>query len=176
MGSIIKQAKNITQTAGNKITQIAKETNYTAEKITITSYKDNIQIAAPSGRVSQMAEQGIRYASDHPTDRIPYATAPKLKGQVIFCNGFHTSVGGVLNSMTNYVPGIDKPTFLSKFLNTDAENTHHKKGSIDTLDKHADAIPVEMNKDVETNEEVTEQEKIVNAYIQTTKAFKKNME
>ncbi|NRS93753.1 hypothetical protein [Frigoriflavimonas asaccharolytica] len=113
--------------------------------------KENIENYSAKKIIQVGKEGGVLYGEPETPPEIPivYGEAPILKGEVIFCNGFHSGTGGAIDAAFNVTVGMEeKPWYLS-----DGENTHHKSGE-DNSDLH----PSDLDKDIMNSSDILEAE------------------
>ncbi|WP_185269464.1 hypothetical protein [Chryseobacterium bernardetii] len=116
----------------------------------------NIITTAGNAITETGAENGVSYGEPKDPTEMPmvYGTEPALKGEVIFCNGFHSGIGGAINAAFNVTIGIeDRPWYTS-----DGDNTHHKDEKINTGDMKSPVIPSDIDKDIMDSSEILEAE------------------
>lgn len=132
-----------------KLTEIVRgEYNmYAKENITFNSKK----LVTETG-----VEKGVSYGKPKAPPETPmmYGPEPVLKGEVIFCNGFHSGVGGAVNAAFNVTIGMDdKPWYIPN-----GDNTHHHDEEIRTGDVESPVVPSDMDKDIMSSSDVLEAE------------------
>lgn len=116
----------------------------------------NIITTAGNAITETGAENGVSYGEPKDPPEMPmiYGAEPVLKGEVIFCNGFHSGIGGAINAAFNVTIGMeDRPWYTF-----DGDNTHHKDEKINTGDMKSPVIPSDIDKDIMDSSEILEAE------------------
>ncbi|MDR2235542.1 MAG: hypothetical protein LBE92_05425 [Chryseobacterium sp.] len=107
-------------------------------------------------KIIQNGKDGVIYGMNEepPESPILHGLEPVLKGEVIFCNGFHSSPIGAVNAALNVTIGIEPK---NKNL-PDGENTHHIPGDMQTHDTKTPVRPGSLDEDILSSDEVVNNE------------------
>lgn len=92
--------------------------------------------------------------SDPPETPMLWKPQAELQGDVIFCNGFHSSPIGAVNAALNVTIGMEPK---NKHI-PDGENTHHSNGEMDTYDTKTPVKPDNIDEDILSSDEVKHHE------------------
>lgn len=118
--------------------------------------QENISTTASKLVTEEGTKKGLSLGMPKPPPKSPivYDNYPSLKGEMIFCNGFHSAPFGAINAALNITIGTeDRPWYLP-----DGENTHHKRGESGDGENEAPLTPSDMDEDIMSSEEVIKAE------------------